>query len=81
MASTNINIRIDNEIKTQAQNVLAKLGLDLSTAINLYLRQVICQQSVSFNLSVPRLQKKAKLGGWEGKIRIPADFNEPLADF
>ena len=81
MSAANINIRTDSEIKTQAQDVLSKLGLDLTTAINLFLRQVICMQSVSFEVSVAPLKKKAKLGGWEGKIKISDDFNAPLDDF
>ena len=81
MAATNINVRTDSEVKTQAQDILAKLGLDLTTAINLFLRQVICKQSVSFDVAVAPLSRGAKLGGWEGKINVPEDFNEPLEDF
>ena len=81
MGVTNINIRTDSEVKAQAQDVLSKLGLDLTTAVNLFLRQVICKQSVSFDVSVASLKKKAKLGGWEGKIEIADDFNAPLDDF
>jgi len=81
MSVANINIRTDSEIKTQAQNVLSELGLDLTTAINLFLRQVICMQGVSFEVSIAPLKKKAKLGGWEGKIKISDDFSAPLDDF
>ena len=81
MGITNINIRTDSEVKAQAQDVLSKLGLDLTTAVNLFLRQLICKQSVSFEVSVAPLKKKAKLGGWEGKINISDDFNAPLDDF
>ena len=81
MSTTTINIRTDSYVKAQAQDVLSALGLDLTTAVNLFLRQVICKQSVSFDISVEPLRKKAKLGGWEGKIRIPDDFNTPLEDF
>ena len=81
MSATNINIRTDNEIKTQAQSVLASLGLDLTTAINLFLRQVICKQGVSFEVSTAPLKRTTRLGGWEGKINVPDDFNAPLDDF
>jgi len=81
MATTTINIRTDSDIKTQAQDVLSHLGLDLTTAINMFLRQVICKQSVSFDISVAPLGRAAKLGGWEGKIRVPEDFKAPLEDF
>lgn len=80
-SNTTINIRTDSEIKAQAQDVLSVLGLDLTTAVNLFLRQVICSQSVSFDVSVAPLRKKAKLGGWEGKIKIADDFNAPISDF
>ena len=81
MTTTTINIRIDSKIKAQAQDVLSKLGLDLTTAINLFLRQVICKQSVSFDVSIAPPNTTAKLGGWEGKINVPDDFTAPLEDF
>jgi len=81
MAITNINVRTDSEVKAQAQEILSKLGLDLTTAINMFLRQVICKQSVSFDISVAPLNRTAKLGGWEGKINVPDDFNAPPEDF
>ena len=81
MAATNINIRTDSEVKAQAQDTLDMLGLDLTTAVNLFLRQVICKKSVSFDISTAPFDKKVKLGGWEGKVNIPADFDAPLADF
>jgi DNA-damage-inducible protein J len=81
MVVANINIRTDSEVKKQAQDVLARLGLDMTTAINLFLRQIICEQRVSFNVSVAPLNNRVKLGGWEGKIIVPEDFNAPLEDF
>ena len=81
MAPTTINIRTDSEVKAQAQDILSKLGLDLTTAVNLFLRQVIYKQSASFDVAVAPLNRTAKLGGWEGKIKVPDDFNAPLEDF
>jgi len=81
MATTTVNIRTDSEVKTQAQDILSKLGLDLTTAINMFLRQVICKQSVSFDISVTPQSATAKLGGREGKINVPDDFTAPLEDF
>lgn len=81
MSNTTINVRTDSEVKAQAQATLAALGLDLTTAVNLFLRQVICKQSVSFDISAPSQKPTAKLGGWEGKINVPDDFTSPLDDF
>jgi DNA-damage-inducible protein J len=80
MASTNINIRTDSELKEKAQSILADLGLDMSTAINVYLNQIVYIQALPFEIAKPNI-KKAKLGGWEGKIKMSADFNEPMEEF
>ena len=80
MATTNINIRTDSELKAKAQLILSDLGLDMSTAINIFLKQVVYNQAIPFTLSKPAI-KRAKLGGWEGKISMSADFNEPMDEF
>ena len=80
MAATNINVRTDSALKTKAQAVLADLGLDMSTAINVYLSQIVYRQAIPFEIAKPAV-KTAKLGGWEGKIFVADDFNEPMEEF
>ncbi len=48
MASTTIQIRTKSQTKKAAQKVLQNLGLDLSTAINLYLVQIIEKKGIPF---------------------------------
>ena len=82
MAATNINIRTDSELKSKAQTVLADLGIDMSTAINVFLNQIVYKQAIPFEISKVHCKTKiAKLGGWEGKISMAADFNEPMEEF
>ena len=52
MASTSMNIRMDSEIKRQAQELFAQFGLDMTTAINMFLRQSIRQQGIPFDLQL-----------------------------
>jgi len=80
MSETNINIHTDSELKSRAQAVLDDLGLDMTTAINVYLSQIVYRQAIPFEISKPVL-KHAKLGGWEGKILMSPDFNEPMEEF
>ena len=47
----NISIRVPDEIKKQAANVFSDLGLDMSTAINLFLRQCIRENGLPFRPS------------------------------
>ena len=41
MATANINIRTDAALKAQAQQIFESIGLDLSTAVNLFLKQTV----------------------------------------
>ncbi len=49
--TTNINIRVDSELKEQAQALFNFLGLDMTTAINLFLRQSVLTDSLPFSIS------------------------------
>ena len=49
---TTINIRIDADIKNKATVTLNKLGLDMSSAIKMFLTQVIHQKEIPFVSSV-----------------------------
>ena len=80
MAAANINVRTDSELKTKAQRILMDLGLDMSTAINIYLSQIVHRQAIPFVITKSG-KKIARLGGWEGKIRMSEDFNEPTEEF
>ena len=48
--TTTIQIRTKPAVKKNAQKILANLGLDLSTAINMYLMQVILHKGVPFEV-------------------------------
>ena len=48
MMNSNINIRVDAETKAQAQELFSSLGMDLSTAINMFLRHSIAFGGIPF---------------------------------
>ena len=78
MATTNINVRTDSALKTRAQAVLADLGLDMSTAINIYLNQIVYRRAIPFEMSLP-----AKPRGLEemSKEELDAELEKGWADF
>ena len=43
-----MNIRMDPEVKREAQELFSEFGLDMTTAINLFLRQSIREQALPF---------------------------------
>ena len=50
MATSSMNIRMDSGVKKQAQELFAALGLDMSTAVNIFLRQAIQRQGLPFEV-------------------------------
>lgn len=53
MATTPTQIRIDENTKKQAVELLEGLGLNLSDAVNMFLRQVILRRGIPFDVSYP----------------------------
>lgn len=54
MATLPTQIRIDEEVKKQATELFGKLGLDISSAVNIFLRQSILQGGLPFEVKVPQ---------------------------
>lgn len=48
MAKANTNISLDPDIKQKAQALFSELGMDLSTAINIYLHQAVLENGIPF---------------------------------
>ena len=59
MPNASMNIRMDSEIKRQAQELFAKFGLDMTTAVNMFLRQSIRQQGIPFVLQLDPFYSEA----------------------
>ena len=52
MATTNLNIRTDKGIKDQAEEIFAELGLNMTTAVNMFLRTAIREHGIPFELKL-----------------------------
>ena len=63
MAQTNISIRIDEDVKKEAETLFAKLGLTLSAATNVFYRQAVRVQGIPFPISAVEPSKKNNAGG------------------
>ena len=52
MASINMSIRTDSELKAQAEAVLAQLGMNMNGTINMFLHQIVRDRAVPLSLSL-----------------------------
>ena len=48
----NVNIRMDKELKQQADELFSELGLNMTTAINMFTRQAVRQGKIPFEISL-----------------------------
>lgn len=51
--TSNVFARVEPEIKEQAEQVLAQLGIPMSNAVGMFLRQVVLQQGIPFEIKLP----------------------------
>lgn len=54
MATAVLQTRVDTETKLEAESLFDSLGLDITTAIRLFLRQSINQQRIPFDIVPPK---------------------------
>jgi DNA-damage-inducible protein J len=50
MAQVNLTVRIDEDIKKEAESLFAKIGLTMSSAINVFFRQAVREQAIPFEI-------------------------------
>jgi len=85
MTATNINVRTDSELKSKAQAILDDLGLDLSTAINVFLKQIVYKEAIPFEIDKSKVSngkqaRSAMRGCLKGKVWMADDFDAPLEE-
>ena len=52
--TSNVFARVEPEIKEQAEQVLDQLGIPMSNAIGMFLRQVVLQRGLPFEVKLPQ---------------------------
>ena len=76
MPTVQTQIRIDSGVKKQANELFNELGLDMSGAVNIFLRQCILRGGLPFKVEVPQYSKELLSAADEAK-RISRDPDVP----
>lgn len=58
---TSINIRMDETLKTDFQNVCSELGMDMSTAITIFAKKTAREKRIPFDVSIDPFYSKANI--------------------
>lgn len=72
----NINIRVDDNVKAQAQELFASLGMDVSSAVNVFLRQSIAFGGIPFTIRQPRYNAQTEIAIREARDGV--NLSEPF---
>lgn len=67
MKNVNVTLRVDEELKKEAEDLFSDLGLNLTTAFNIFLRQSVREQQIPFQVtkSVPNAVTLAAMNASE----------------
>ena len=85
--STNISIRMDSDVKAQADALFGELGMNMTTAFNIFVRQALREGRIPFDISLnqPNRETVAAMLEAERIARDPSvkgytDMDELLAE-
>lgn len=79
MATVPTQVRIDADTKREAVSLFNELGLDMSSAVNLFLRQCILRGGLPFAVELPQYNEKT-LAAMEEARCISRDPSVPSYD-
>jgi DNA-damage-inducible protein J len=85
--STNFSVRMDSDVKKQSEALFAELGMNLTTAINVFLRQSIRVGGFPFDvtLNVPNAMTRAAMQeaeriAYDPSVKRYSDVEEALRE-
>ena len=76
MATTNINVRVDSELKSQAEVLFSDLGMNMSTAIIMFLKSAVNHDGLPFEVKrfAPNADTRAALSEYAEMKKNPASY-------
>ncbi|MBR1693463.1 MAG: type II toxin-antitoxin system RelB/DinJ family antitoxin [Lachnospiraceae bacterium] len=79
MATVQTQIRIDEDLKKQAVELFSQLGIDMSSAVNMFLRQAVMRGGLPFSVELPKYKPEV-IEAMEEAKRISRDPNTKKYD-
>ncbi len=80
--TTNVFARVEPELKESAEDILGHLGIPMSNAIGIFLKQVVLHRGLPFEVSLPVVEKPVGLQAMSAEAiyaRLDSGYEEHLA--
>ena len=76
MATTNINVRVDSDLKQRAELLFNDLGLNMSTAVTMFLKSAVSYEGIPFEIrrKTPNETTRAALAEFDAMKNDPAAY-------
>lgn len=68
-ATAMIHVRVDEAVKAQAAETLASMGLSVSDAVRVFLKRVVVEKAMPFDVRVPNAETRAAMAEAEEIVR------------
>lgn len=62
MATSLLQVRVDDSLKNEAAQVFERLGIDTSTAIRIFLKRAVMENGIPFKMTLPKTPYNAERG-------------------
>lgn len=76
MATTNINVRVDTDLKKYAEALFNDLGLNMSSAITMFLKSAVSHNGIPFEVKrmTPNAETIAALAEYDAMRKNPGSY-------
>lgn len=76
MATAKINVAVDERTKREVEILLDEMGLNMTSAINIYLKRILMEQGIPFDISakLPNAATIAAMDEYEEMKKNPAAY-------
>ncbi len=78
-----LNLRVNPVVKQKAEDVLAQLGIPMSTAIDMYLNQISLTGGIPFNVTLPKAPRSVNadlMSAEEFHAALQSGYNDISTD-
>jgi len=77
MGQTTVNVRVDVDVKKGIEEFCESVGMNISTAVNLFFKAVINQRKIPFEVAMPDDDPFYKGANWRHVMKGIEEFYDP----
>ena len=71
-----LQIRMDSELKEQAEQLYKDMGTSLAEAVRIFARQSVLENGMPFIIHMPSESPRQRIGLAKGKLTVPEDIDK-----